>query len=163
MDGNLPPIRYDYDGPRRLRKKKPLPGQAEDNDLVQEDPEPATDAVKLKRLRTDCPGSSFKEDDVIAEEEEHSEGTLEDTAEDNDVFIPEAVLDEQEEESSEDDYDDEMSPKQKKVRFYDNIISWKPFVHYWPFVRRINSLPVDSPRKGLMMRTPVFQLKGHFL
>ena len=30
----------------------------------------------------------------------------------------------------------------------DNVIKWKHYWRYWPFVRRINRLPVNSPHKG---------------
>ena len=32
---------------------------------------------------------------------------------------------------------------------HDNVIKWKRFPRYWPFVRGIHRLPVNSPRKDL--------------
>ena len=35
------------------------------------------------------------------------------------------------------------------VTFYhDDVIKWKHFPHYWPFVRGIHRSPVNSPQKG---------------
>ena len=31
---------------------------------------------------------------------------------------------------------------------HDNVIKWKHFLRYWPFVRGIHQTPVDSPHKG---------------
>ena len=31
---------------------------------------------------------------------------------------------------------------------YDNVMAWKFFSHYWPFVRGIHRSTVDSPHKG---------------
>ena len=31
---------------------------------------------------------------------------------------------------------------------HDDVIKWKHFPRYWPFVRRIHRSPVNSPRKG---------------
>ena len=31
---------------------------------------------------------------------------------------------------------------------HDDVIKWKHFPHYWPFVRGIHRSPVSSPRKG---------------
>ena len=31
---------------------------------------------------------------------------------------------------------------------YDDVIKWKHFPRYWPFVRRIHRSPVNSPHKG---------------
>ena len=31
---------------------------------------------------------------------------------------------------------------------YDDVIKWKHFPHYWPFVRGIHRSPVNSPHKG---------------
>ena len=32
--------------------------------------------------------------------------------------------------------------------FHDDVIKWKHFPHYWPFVRGIQRPPVNSPHKG---------------
>ena len=34
------------------------------------------------------------------------------------------------------------------LRLHDDIIKWKHFLCYWPFVRRIHQLPVNSPHIG---------------
>ena len=34
------------------------------------------------------------------------------------------------------------------VFFHDNVIKWKHFPRYWPFVRGIHRSPVNSPHKG---------------
>ena len=34
------------------------------------------------------------------------------------------------------------------VSIHDDVIKWKPFPRYWPFVRRIHRWPVNSPHKG---------------
>ena len=33
-------------------------------------------------------------------------------------------------------------------KFHDDVIKWKHFSRYWPFVRGIHRLPVNSPHKG---------------
>ena len=32
--------------------------------------------------------------------------------------------------------------------YHDDVIKWKYFLHYWPFVRGIYQSPVNSPHKG---------------
>ena len=32
--------------------------------------------------------------------------------------------------------------------YHDDVIKWKHFPRYWPFVRRIHRSPVNSPHKG---------------
>ena len=34
------------------------------------------------------------------------------------------------------------------VSIHDDVIKWKLFPRYWPFVRRIHRFPVNSPHKG---------------
>ena len=34
------------------------------------------------------------------------------------------------------------------VAYHDDVIKWKHFPPYWPFVRRIHRSPVNSPHKG---------------
>ena len=34
------------------------------------------------------------------------------------------------------------------VKFHDDVIKWKHFPRYWPFVRVIHRSPVNSPHKG---------------
>ena len=41
---------------------------------------------------------------------------------------------------------------------YDNVIKWKPFPRYWPFVRGINLSPVNSPHKGQWHGALMFSL-----
>ena len=36
----------------------------------------------------------------------------------------------------------------KKATIRDDVIKWKHFPRYWPFVREIHWLPVNSPHKG---------------
>ena len=38
--------------------------------------------------------------------------------------------------------------------FHDDVVKWKHFPRYWPFVRGIHRSPVDSPRNG-QWRTPL--------
>ena len=37
---------------------------------------------------------------------------------------------------------------QGPLLLHDNVIKWKHFPHYWPFVRGIHRSPVNSPHKG---------------
>ena len=46
------------------------------------------------------------------------------------------------------------------VRVHEDIIKWKSFPHYWPFVREIDRSPVDSPHKGQWRRALMFSLIG---
>ena len=41
---------------------------------------------------------------------------------------------------------------------HDDIIKWKHFLHYWPFVRGIHRSPVVSPHKSQWRRALVFSL-----
>ena len=38
----------------------------------------------------------------------------------------------------------------------DDVIKWKHFPRYWPFVRGIHRLPVNSPHKGQWRRSLMF-------
>ena len=40
----------------------------------------------------------------------------------------------------------------------DDVIKWKHFPHYWPFVRRIHRSPVNSPHKGQWRGALMFSL-----
>ena len=40
------------------------------------------------------------------------------------------------------------SERQVPVSLHDDVIKWKHFPCYWPFVRRIHRSPVNSPHKG---------------
>ena len=42
--------------------------------------------------------------------------------------------------------------------FHDDVIKWKHFPHYWPFVWGIHRSPVDSPHKGQWCRALMFSL-----
>ena len=42
--------------------------------------------------------------------------------------------------------------------FHDDVIKWKHFPRYWPFVRGINRPPVNSPHKGQWCGTLIFSL-----
>ena len=48
---------------------------------------------------------------------------------------------------------DDVEPKQDIRKgpvlcYHDDVIKWKHFPHYWPFVRGIHRSPVNSPHKG---------------
>ena len=36
---------------------------------------------------------------------------------------------------------------------HDDVMTWKHYLHYWPFVRGIHWSPVDSPHKGSVMQS----------
>ena len=42
--------------------------------------------------------------------------------------------------------------------FHDDVIKWKHFPRYWPFVRGIHRWPVDSPHKGQWRGALMFSL-----
>ena len=42
--------------------------------------------------------------------------------------------------------------------YHDDIIEWKHFPHYWPFVRGTHRSPVDSPHKGQWHGALMFSL-----
>ena len=39
-------------------------------------------------------------------------------------------------------------PQDRQHVFHDDVMKWKHFPRYWPFVRRIHRSPVNSPHKG---------------
>ena len=41
---------------------------------------------------------------------------------------------------------------------HDDVIKWKQFPRYWPFVRKIHLSPVNSPHKGQWRRALMFSL-----
>ena len=45
-----------------------------------------------------------------------------------------------------------------KFSLHDDVIKWKHFPRYWPFVRGIHRSPVDSPRKGQWCGALMFPL-----
>ena len=44
------------------------------------------------------------------------------------------------------------------IVFHDDVIKWKLFPRYWPFVRRIHRSPVNSPHKGQWRGALMFSL-----
>ena len=46
----------------------------------------------------------------------------------------------------------------KTVSHHDDVIKWKYFPRYWPFVRRIHRWPVNSPHKGQWRGSLMFSL-----
>ena len=42
--------------------------------------------------------------------------------------------------------------------WHDDVIKWKHFLRYWPFVRGIHRLPVNSPHKGQWRGALMFSL-----
>ena len=45
-----------------------------------------------------------------------------------------------------------------KGTVHDDVIKWKHFPHYWPFVRGIHRWPMNSPHKGQRRGALVFSL-----
>ena len=45
-----------------------------------------------------------------------------------------------------------------KFQIHDDVIKWKHFPRYWPFVRGIHRSPVNSPHKGQWRRALMFSL-----
>ena len=45
-----------------------------------------------------------------------------------------------------------------KRRIHDDVIKWKHFPRYWPFVRGLHRSPVNSPHKGQWRGTLMFSL-----
>ena len=48
--------------------------------------------------------------------------------------------------------------RHKKKLCHDDVIKWKHFPRYWPFVRGIHRSPVNSPHKGQWRRALMFSL-----
>ena len=46
----------------------------------------------------------------------------------------------------------------RDIHVHDDVIKWKQFLRYWPFVRGIHRSPVNSPHKGHWRRTLMFSL-----
>ena len=44
------------------------------------------------------------------------------------------------------------------IHLHDDVIQWKHFPRYWPFVRGIHRSPVNSPHKGQWRRALMFSL-----
>ena len=49
-----------------------------------------------------------------------------------------------------------LNEAQTIIRVFDDVIRWKLFPRYWPFVRGIHRSPVNSHHKGSVMRTLMF-------
>ena len=45
--------------------------------------------------------------------------------------------------------------------YHDDVIKWEHFPRYWPFVREVHRLPVNSPYKGQWRRALMFSLICH--
>ena len=43
-------------------------------------------------------------------------------------------------------------------QYHDDVINWKPFPRYWPFVRGTHRSPVNSPHKGQRREALMFSL-----
>ena len=48
--------------------------------------------------------------------------------------------------------------KSQYLSYYDDVIKWKHFPRYWPFVRGIHRPPVNSPHKGQWRGALMFSL-----
>ena len=48
--------------------------------------------------------------------------------------------------------------KSLQFRLHDDVIKWKHFRRYWPFVRGIHRSPVNSPHKGQWRGALIFSL-----
>ena len=46
----------------------------------------------------------------------------------------------------------------REERLHDNVIKWKHFPRYWPFVRGIHRSPINSPHKGQICGALMFSL-----
>ena len=56
---------------------------------------------------------------------------------------------------------DESRLRQREVcllQYHDDVIKWKHFSRYWPFVRGIHRSPVNSPHKGQWRGALMFSL-----
>ena len=52
-----------------------------------------------------------------------------------------------------------VEPRSNQMaNWYDDVITWKHFPIYWPFVRRIHRSPVNSPHKGQWRGALLFSL-----
>ena len=51
-----------------------------------------------------------------------------------------------------------LTPRQLSIPYNDDVIKWKHFPRYWPFVRGIHRSPVNSPHKGRWRRALMFCL-----
>ena len=51
-----------------------------------------------------------------------------------------------------------MTWRRKEISSHDDVIKWKHFPRYWPFVRGIHRFPVNSPHKGQWRGALMFSL-----
>ena len=51
-----------------------------------------------------------------------------------------------------------MAPALHLLKTHDDVIKWKHFSRYWPFVREFHRSPVNSPHKGQWRRALMFSL-----
>ena len=49
-------------------------------------------------------------------------------------------------------------PRSFRRLYHNDVIKWKHFPRYWPFMRWIHRSPVNSPHKGQWRRTLIFSL-----
>ena len=49
-------------------------------------------------------------------------------------------------------------PRHNRYLFHDDVIKWKHFLRYWPFVWGIHRTPVNSPHKGQWRGALMFSL-----
>ena len=52
----------------------------------------------------------------------------------------------------------ELKAFKQEATQHDDVIKWKHFPHYWPFVRGIHQWPMNSPDKGQWQRALMFSL-----
>ena len=52
----------------------------------------------------------------------------------------------------------ELSRTKQKFESHDDVIKWKHFPRYWPFLRGIHRSPVNSPHKGQWRGALMFSL-----
>ena len=53
---------------------------------------------------------------------------------------------------------DELPHRNVETGLHDDVIKWKHFPRYWPFVRGIHRSPVNSPHKGQWRGALMFSL-----
>ena len=46
-----------------------------------------------------------------------------------------------------------LAPSKYIIELHDDDVTWKCFLHYWPFVKGIHQSLVDSPHKGPVMQS----------
>ena len=48
--------------------------------------------------------------------------------------------------------------ERRRCKHHDDVMKWKQFPHYWPFVRKIHRSPLNSPHKGQWREALMFSL-----